>query len=38
MAILQSPLKEKFQSLLDRSNEQFNNGNHHESISLLEEA
>ncbi|MFJ6268344.1 hypothetical protein ACIQGW_25715 [Lysinibacillus xylanilyticus] len=38
MAILQSPIKEKFESLLDKSNEQFNNGNHHDSILLLEDA
>ncbi|MED4402853.1 hypothetical protein [Metabacillus fastidiosus] len=38
MYILKSPVKEEFESLLDKSNEQFNNGNHHDSILLLEEA
>jgi len=38
MAILQSPIKEKFESLLDKSNEEFENGNHLDSILLLEEA
>ncbi|RAS80693.1 hypothetical protein [Priestia endophytica] len=38
MAILQSPIKEKFESLVAQSDEQFENGNHNESISLLEEA
>ncbi|AIQ17236.1 hypothetical protein H70357_11655 [Paenibacillus sp. FSL H7-0357] len=38
MATLQSPINEKFESLVSESNEQFNNGNHEDSISLLEEA
>jgi len=38
MAILQSPIKEEFESLLEKSNEQFNNGNYNDSIVLLEEA
>ncbi|MFP3886729.1 hypothetical protein HPB58_06955 [Priestia filamentosa] len=38
MAVLQSPIKEKFESLVAQSDEQFENGNHHESIFLLEEA
>ena len=38
MMILQSPVKENFESLVDKSDEQFNNGNHHDSIVLLEEA
>ena len=38
MAILQSPIKEGFESLLEKSNEQFNNGNYNHSIVLLEEA
>ncbi|MCU4989270.1 hypothetical protein OCF10_10000 [Bacillus cereus] len=38
MAILQSPIKEEFESLLEKSNEQFNNGNYNGSIVLLEEA
>lgn len=38
MANLQSPIKEKFKSLVEQSNKQFDNGNHNESISLLEEA
>lgn len=38
MAALQSPMKEKFESLVNESNEQFNNGNHEDSILLLEEA
>lgn len=38
MAILQSPLKEKFESLVNQSNDEFDKGNHNESITLLEEA
>ncbi|PRT02495.1 hypothetical protein C6356_26590 [Bacillus wiedmannii] len=38
MAILQSPIKEEFESLLEKSNEQFHNGNYNDSIVLLEEA
>lgn len=38
MAILQSPIKEKFESLINKSNELFNNSNYNESIMLLEEA
>ncbi|MDY7991361.1 hypothetical protein ACYCSE_12220 [Paenibacillus sp. SEL1] len=38
MATLQSPIKEKFESLVNKSDEQFNNGNHEDSILLLEEA
>lgn len=38
MAILQSPLKEKFESLVNQSNDEFDRGNHNESITLLEEA
>ncbi|WP_342559049.1 hypothetical protein [Metasolibacillus sp. FSL K6-0083] len=38
MAILQSPIKEEFENLLEKSNEQFNNGNYNDSIVLLEEA
>lgn len=38
MAYLQSPLKENFESLVNKSNEQFENGNHNESIRTLEEA
>lgn len=38
MAILQSPIKEKFESLVNKSNEEFDNGKHNDSIKLLEEA
>lgn len=38
MAILQSPIKEKFESLINKSNELFNNSNYIESMMLLEEA
>jgi hypothetical protein len=38
MAILQSHIKEEFESLLEKSNEEFNNGNYNDSIVLLEEA
>lgn len=38
MAILQSPIKEEFESLLEKSNEQINNRNYYDSIVLLEEA
>lgn len=38
MADLQSPIKEKFEILVKKSDKQFNNGNHEESILLLEEA
>ncbi|HDR7600124.1 hypothetical protein [Bacillus mycoides] len=38
MAILQSPIKEKFESLVNKSNDEFDKGNHNESITLLEEA
>ncbi len=38
MAILQSHMKEEFESLLEKSNEEFNNGNYNDSIVLLEEA
>ncbi|WP_336047132.1 hypothetical protein [Solibacillus ferritrahens] len=38
MAYLQSPVKENFESLVNKSNEQFENGNHNESIRTLEEA
>lgn len=38
MAILQSPIKEKFESLVNQSNDEFDKGNHNESITLLEEA
>ncbi|KMY31485.1 hypothetical protein ACZ11_04415 [Lysinibacillus xylanilyticus] len=38
MAFLQSPIKDKFESLLDKSNKEFDNGNHLDSIFLLEEA
>ncbi|TKI59748.1 hypothetical protein FC756_20450 [Lysinibacillus mangiferihumi] len=38
MAILHSPIKEEFESLLEKSNEQFNNGQYEDSIVLLEKA
>ncbi|EIT83759.1 hypothetical protein A374_18756 [Fictibacillus macauensis ZFHKF-1] len=38
MAVLQYSIKEAFENLLEKSNEQFYNGNYHESILLLEEA
>ncbi|MFY4673491.1 hypothetical protein [Bacillus anthracis] len=38
MAILQSHIKEEFESILEKSNEEFNNGNYNDSIVLLEEA
>ncbi|MGG4552087.1 hypothetical protein [Paenibacillus humicus] len=38
MANLQSPIKEKYESLLSKSNEEFDNGKHDDSILLLEEA
>ncbi|WP_342512475.1 hypothetical protein MKY34_17935 [Sporosarcina sp. FSL K6-1522] len=38
MAVLQSPVKEIFRKLLDKSDEQFNNGSYYDSILLLEEA
>ncbi|MFP3886728.1 hypothetical protein HPB58_06960 [Priestia filamentosa] len=38
MTVLQSPVKEKFESLVAQSDEQFHNGNHSESILLLEKA
>ncbi|MGG6313992.1 hypothetical protein [Paenibacillus macerans] len=38
MANLPSPVKEKFEILINKSNEEFNKGNNGESISLLEEA
>lgn len=38
MAILQSPKKEEFEGLLEKSSEQFKNGNYNDSIALLEEA
>jgi hypothetical protein len=38
MAVLQTPIKEKFESLVNESNEQFNNGNHMDSILSLEKA
>ncbi|WP_166246576.1 hypothetical protein [Paenibacillus turpanensis] len=38
MAILQSPIKEKFESLIKKSNDQFENGKHNDSIITLEEA
>lgn len=38
MAILQSPIKEKFESLVNQSNDEIDKGNHNESIILLEEA
>ncbi|SHN76753.1 MULTISPECIES: hypothetical protein [unclassified Paenibacillus] len=38
MADLQSPIKENFEILVKKSDELFNNGNHEESILLLEEA
>lgn len=38
MAILQSPIKEEFERLLEISNEQFNNGNYNDSILNLEKA
>lgn len=37
MAILPPLIKEKFENLVDKSNEQFNNGLHKESVLLLEE-
>lgn len=38
MAILQSPLKEKFEILVNKSNEQFEKGKHKDSIITLETA
>lgn len=38
MAILQSPEKEEFESLLEKSNEQFHNGQYNDSIVSLEKA
>ncbi|MFF2484305.1 hypothetical protein [Paenibacillus sp. NPDC058071] len=38
MASLHSPIKEKFEFLINKSNEQFENGNHNDSIKTLEEA
>lgn len=38
MANLQSPIKEKFETLVNKSNEQFENGKHNDSIITLEEA
>lgn len=38
MAILQSPVKEEFASLLEKSDNQFNDGNYTDSIVSLEEA
>lgn len=38
MANLQSPVKEKFEFLVNKSNEQFENGKHNDSIVTLEEA
>lgn len=38
MAILQSPIKEEFERLLEISNEQFNKGNYNDSILNLEKA
>lgn len=38
MAILPAPIQEQFESLIDKSNEQFKNGNYHDSIVLLEAA
>lgn len=38
MAVLQSPVKEEFASLLEKSDNQFNDGNYTDSIVSLEEA
>lgn len=38
MATLQSPIKEQFDNLVNKSNEEFDKGNHIESIRLLENA
>lgn len=38
MTALPASIKEKVEHLVDKSNEQFSNGRHHDSILLLEEA